>query len=77
MSKENTRKIVSRAVTDENFRRELFSNPDRIFGEYDLTEDERQALRSIPAETMDDFANQLEKRISMSGTRLMHTATFK
>jgi hypothetical protein len=66
MSKENTRKIVSRAVTDVNFRRELFNNPDAILSQYDLTDSERHALRSIPTETIDDFANQLEKRISMS-----------
>src|SRR5512134_328124 len=66
MSQESTRKIISRAVTDETFRRELFTDPDPIFAQYDLTDEERNALRSIPAETMDDFANQLEKRISMS-----------
>src|SRR3990172_2459440 len=66
MSVQDTRKVVSRAVMDEEFRRTLFSDPDTALTGYDLTPDEVQALRSIPAETMDDFANHLEERISMS-----------
>ena len=66
MSVQDTRKVVSRAVMDEEYRRTLFSDPDTALAGYDLTPDEVQALRSIPAETMDDFANHLEERISMS-----------
>ena len=75
MTAENTRKIVARAATDEDFRRDLFTDPDAVFGQYDLTDKEREALRSIPAETMDDFANQLETRISMSLINLGLTAS--
>ena len=66
MSMQDTRKVVSRAVMDEGFRRTLFSDPDSALAGYDLTAEEVQALRAIPAETIDDFANHLEERISMS-----------
>jgi uncharacterized protein YjbI with pentapeptide repeats len=66
MSIEGTRKVVSRAVLEEDFRRKLFSDPDAALQGYDLTEDEKSALRSIPAETIDNFANNLEERISLS-----------
>ena len=66
MSAEETRKVVSRAVMDEEFRNTLFSNPDKALEGYDLTPEEINALRSIPAETIDEFANNLDERISMS-----------
>jgi len=66
MSAKDARKVVSKAVMDETFRNLLFSNPDKALAGYDLTEDEVNALRAIPAETIDDFANNLEERISMS-----------
>ena len=66
MSVDGTRKVVSRAVLEEDFRRQLFSDPDEALEGYDLTADEKSALRSIPAETIDNFANNLEERISLS-----------
>ena len=54
MSAEESRKVVSRAVIDEEFRNTLFSNPDKALEGYDLTPEEVSALRSIPAETIDD-----------------------
>ena len=66
MSKKDARKVVSKAVTDEEFRQTLFGDPDKALEGYDLTEEEVSALRSIPAETIDDFANNLDERLSMS-----------
>ena len=66
MSAEESRKVVSRAVMDEDFRNQLFSDPDKALVGYDLTPDEINALRSIPAETIDEFSNNLDERISMS-----------
>ena len=60
MSAEESRKVVSRAVMDEEFRNTLFSDPDKALVGYDLTPEEINALRSIPAETIDNFANNLE-----------------
>ncbi|MGW8227007.1 MAG: Franean1_4349 family RiPP, partial [Anaerolineales bacterium] len=66
MSAEESRKVVSRAVMEEDFRNQLFSDPDTALVGYDLTPEEINALRSIPAETIDEFANNLDERISMS-----------
>src|SRR3970040_449099 len=66
MSQEECRKVVSKAVLDEEFRKDLFNAPEKALEGFDLTTDEVQALRSLPAETIDDFANNLEERISMS-----------
>lgn len=66
MSTQEARKVVSRAVTDEEFRGLLFSNPDQALAGYSLTASEASALRGLPAEAIDNFAGQLEARISMS-----------
>lgn len=66
MSVEDARKVVSRAVLEAEFRTLLFEDPDQALAEYELSPQEREALRSMPAETIEDFANNLEERISMS-----------
>ncbi len=66
MSAKEARKVVTRAVTDNNFRELLFENPDKALAGYQLTPVEVEALRGIPSETIDDFANNLDERISMT-----------
>jgi uncharacterized protein YjbI with pentapeptide repeats len=66
MSVDGTRKVVSRAVLEQDFRKQLFSDPDTALEGYDLTVEEKSVLCSIPAETIDNFANNLEERISLS-----------
>jgi hypothetical protein len=66
MSKEESRKVVNRAVMDEEFRLTLYSDPEKALAGYDLSDEEKSVLRSIPAETIDAFANELEERISLS-----------
>ena len=66
MSKEESRKVVNRAVMDEVFRLNLYSDPDKALAEYALSDEEKSVLRSIPAETIDSYANELEERISLS-----------
>ena len=66
MSKEESRKVVNRAVIEEEFRLALYNEPEKALAGYDLTDEEKSVLRSIPAETIDAFANELEERISLS-----------
>ena len=66
MSKEESRKVVNRAVMDEEFRLTLYSDPDKALAEYALSDEEKSVLRAIPAETIDAYANELEERISLS-----------
>ena len=41
MSVQETRKVISRAVTDAAFREQLCSNPDQALSGYTLTDSER------------------------------------
>ena len=51
MSAEESRKVVSRAVMEEDFRNQLFSDPDTALVGYDLTPEEqsqRNRFRHAP-----------------------------
>jgi len=64
MSKEAVQAVISKAVSDEKFREELFANPDKALQGHDLTADEIAALKRIDAETMQSLAGDLDERIS-------------
>ena len=66
MSTQEIRKVISRAVTEEEFRKLLFSAPATALANYDLTETEKAALKTLPAEPLEVFALQIEDRISLS-----------
>jgi len=66
MSEEHVALIIGRAVTDSKFREQLFANPDAVFGEYNLTEEEKDALRKIKQEDLEEFWRKLDKRITKS-----------
>jgi hypothetical protein len=64
MSKEAVQTVIGKAVTDSEFREELFANPDQALAGYDLTEEEIAGLKSIDAETLESVAGPLEERLS-------------
>lgn len=64
MSKENVEKIVGRLVTDAEFAKTFFTDPDEVLKEYDLTEDEKTGLKTVKAEEISNFAGGLDSRIS-------------
>ena len=43
----NLKKILVAASTDPEFRMTLLENPDTVFADYDLAEEEKQCLREI------------------------------
>ncbi|HEY8476121.1 MAG TPA: Os1348 family NHLP clan protein [Chloroflexota bacterium] len=64
MSYDGVQAVLNRALTDASFRRRLFETPDDALAEYDLTEEERQALRAIRPEGPDGVTEVLDPRYS-------------
>ena len=64
MSREAVQVVIGKAVTDSKFREALFANPDKALAGYNLTEDEKAALKNIDAESMEALAGGLDERIS-------------
>lgn len=51
-------------VTDGEFRRMFFAEPDKALSGYDLTEDEIAALKATDTESLETFVGTLDERIS-------------
>lgn len=64
MSQHEIERVIGRAVTDSAFRQALIDNAREACKEYDLSEDELDALESLDAQSMMAFAGTLDKRIS-------------
>jgi hypothetical protein len=64
MSQDAVQSLIGRAVLDEAFRKLLFSDPDKAFEGYDLTEEEKAILRKLDADEIASFAGKLDERIT-------------
>ncbi len=64
MTQDTVAQIISRAVTDAEFRRLLLSNPDEALQDYDLSGDEIDALTNLEEEDLEDFSTKLDSRIT-------------
>lgn len=64
MSQETVQNLIGRAVMDKAFRKLLFSDPDKAFEGYDLTEEEKTILRNLDPDEVADFAGKLDERIT-------------
>jgi hypothetical protein len=64
MSQTEIERVIGRAVTDSAFRQALINNAHEACKEYDLTEDELDALEKLDAQSLLAFAGTLDKRIS-------------
>lgn len=63
MSRQALETTVGRAILDVEFRISLFADPDSALANYDLTEVELAALKSIDAEGLDACGAILTRRI--------------
>ncbi len=64
MSIESVQKIIGRAMTEAEFRDLLFNDPAKALADYELTEDESNALKELERKNFDTVAQELEQRIS-------------
>ena len=69
MSQDAVSQIIGRAVTDADFREILFSNPEQALEDYDLTEDEEEALTNLKQEDLEDLSTKLDSRITKRAWR--------
>jgi hypothetical protein len=67
MSTESVKEIIGKAVVDEEYRELLFNEPDKALEGYDLTEEERKALREVKRDKFNEAAIELQERLSRSG----------
>ncbi len=55
--------IIAQAASDSKFRRLLQENPEKVFAQFDLTESEKELLKSTPWEEEVTYAQDLDNRI--------------
>jgi hypothetical protein len=67
MSQSEIERVIGRAVTDSAFRQALIDDARAACKEYDLTEDELDALEKLDASSLMAFAGTLDSRISKTG----------
>ena len=67
MSRESLTEIVSRALTDEDFRKKILDNLEDVLKDFDLDDAEKKLLSNLNAETFDELTMNLEDRQSKSG----------
>jgi hypothetical protein len=70
MSQEAVQNLIGRAVMDEAFRKQLFSDPDKAFQGYDLTSEEKDLLRNLDPDEVANFAGKLDERITKIKMRM-------
>jgi hypothetical protein len=64
MSQDAVVQVVTRALLDGGFRKQLFTEPETALKEFELTGPEKEALSKIKPEAFDSFAGEVEKRVS-------------
>jgi hypothetical protein len=67
MSQSEIERVIGRAVTDSAFRQALIDDARAACKEYDLTEDELDALEKLDTSSLMAFAGTLDSRISKTG----------
>ncbi len=63
MSRQALEAIIGRAILDAEFRIALFADPDSALADYELTEVELAALKSVDAESLDACSAGFKQRI--------------
>ena len=64
MSTEVLKQLIQRAVADPEFRERLLKEQEVVLAEFDLTDDEKMSLKSMPVEAYEAFALKMDKHVS-------------
>jgi hypothetical protein len=64
MSAKHFQLLIVKALWEEDFRRLLFTHPDRAMHEYDLTNDERAELKRMERERFEDLVAEYRLRVT-------------
>ncbi|ACL23936.1 MULTISPECIES: Franean1_4349 family RiPP [Chloroflexus] len=69
MSQAAVEQIIGRAVVDPAFREQLIADARTACADYDLTEEELEALEKLDTESLQAFAGKLDPRLTKSAGR--------
>ena len=72
MSQQALEAILGRCLMDDYYRSLLFADPDHALTGYELTREERAALRAVEAETLDALAEHVRGHLAR-GERMAQT----
>jgi hypothetical protein len=77
MSERALQALIGHAIVDKKFRDQLLNGGrERLLEEFELTETERDVLRSIQAQTFEEFASQVHMWILQTrNSNPIHTRT--
>ena len=64
MSQEAVIQVITKAVIDADFRKQLLTQPTAALFDYDLTEAERITMSKMKPEAFDNLESNLEERVS-------------
>jgi hypothetical protein len=64
MSMENVEKVIDSLVTDSKLKEAFFNNPDEVLKNFELTSEEKDTLKNMNREEIQQFARGLGERIS-------------
>jgi hypothetical protein len=70
MSTETVQKIIIKAVTDEDYRELLFSEPDKALEGFELSDEEIASLKALERDQFNASIGELEERMSRAGIGL-------
>ena len=64
MSAKHFQLLIVKALWEEDFRRQLFSHPDKAMKDFDLTTDERAELKRMERERFEDLVADYRLRVT-------------
>ena len=68
MSIEGVKKVLYKAMEDEEFKKKLLADPREILKEFDLSDEEKNKFNNISADVIAMYKNNLDQRLSKAGT---------